>query len=68
MFELTQYNINLCPIVILGRSLRQEDPLSPFLFLIVVEGLNAILNAWIDACLFSGYVVGVDSNFRVSRL
>jgi len=68
MFELTQYNINPSPIVILGRGLRQGDPLSSFLLLIVVEGLNVILNASVDACLFSGYVVGVDSNFRVSHL
>ena len=44
------------------RGLRQDDPLSPFLFLIVVEGLNVMMNALVEAGLFSSYKVGANNN------
>ena len=47
------------------RGLRQDDPLSPFLFLIVVEGLNVMMNALVETGHFSGYKVGGNNN-RVS--
>ncbi|GKV36495.1 hypothetical protein SLEP1_g44621 [Rubroshorea leprosula] len=40
------------------RGLRQGDPLSPFLFLIVAEGLNGIISAVASLGLFNGIEIG----------
>jgi len=40
------------------RGLRQGGPLSPFLFLLVAEGFNVLMQATVDANLFTGYRVG----------
>lgn len=41
-----------------GRGLRQGDPLSPFLFLIVAKGLNILFKEAICLGLYEGYKVG----------
>jgi len=49
---------------LLGRGLRQGDPLSPFLFLLVVEDFNVLMESLLANNLFSGYKVG-DNNMTV---
>ncbi|GKV25157.1 hypothetical protein SLEP1_g34635 [Rubroshorea leprosula] len=40
------------------RGLRQGDPLAPFLFLIVTEGLNGIISSAVEKELFEGVTIG----------
>jgi hypothetical protein len=40
-----------------GKGLMQGDPLSPFLFLIVAEGLTGLMSKAVDNSLFNGYKV-----------
>jgi hypothetical protein len=40
-----------------GKGLRQGDPLPPFLFLIVAEGLTGLMSKAVDKSLFNGYKV-----------
>ncbi|XP_071718177.1 uncharacterized mitochondrial protein AtMg01250-like [Rutidosis leptorrhynchoides] len=44
----------------LGRGVRQSNPLSPFLFILVAEGLNILTKAEVRSGLFSGVEVGND--------
>ncbi|GKU91338.1 hypothetical protein SLEP1_g5225 [Rubroshorea leprosula] len=52
---------------LVSRGLKQGDPLSPFLFLIVAEGLNKIINTAIDRGLYEGIKVG-NSGMRCSHI
>lgn len=44
------------------RRLRQGDPLSPFLFLVVAEGFNVLMESMNANHLFSGYKLAVRSH------
>ncbi|PNX66288.1 ribonuclease H [Trifolium pratense] len=48
-----------------GRGLRQGDPLSPFLFLIVVEGLAGLMRKAVEIGRFKGYRVNEDIQFQI---
>jgi hypothetical protein len=52
----------------LKRGLRQGDPLSPFLFLLAVEGLNVMMRAMVEGNQFTGYRVGGQEGVIVSHL
>lgn len=49
------------------RVLRQGDPLSPFLFSLVANGLSAIIKKAEEARLVQGYIIG-DNRIMVSHL
>lgn len=51
----------------LERWLRQGDPLTPFLFLIVVEGLSGLMRETTLRNMFLGYKVGA-SDVEVNLL
>ncbi|XP_057426475.1 secreted RxLR effector protein 78-like [Lotus japonicus] len=50
------------------KGLRQGDPLAPFLFLIVAEGLNGLLKKAVQLNKFAGFRLGMHSDLEVSML
>ena len=43
------------------RGLRQGDPLAPFLFNIVAEGLNGLMRRAVEENMYKGYLVGANN-------
>ena len=52
----------------LQRGLRQGDPLSPFLFLLVAEGLNVLMTSAVNLNMFTGYSIGTHTPTVLSHL
>nr|GEW71103.1 reverse transcriptase domain, reverse transcriptase zinc-binding domain protein [Tanacetum cinerariifolium] len=50
----------------LEKGVRQGDPLSPFLFILAAEGLNAIVNKSVEKGIFRGVTVG-ENNVTLSH-
>lgn len=48
---------------VMGRDLRQIDPLFMFLFLIMEGGFNVMFNASIILALFTNYNIGIDFEY-----
>ncbi|XP_045831494.1 uncharacterized protein LOC123922866 [Trifolium pratense] len=49
---------------LVGKGLRQGDPLSPFLFLIAAEGLTRLMQKAVDNSSFHGFKVRDDLHFH----
>ncbi|GAU48137.1 hypothetical protein TSUD_293770 [Trifolium subterraneum] len=48
-----------------GRGFRQGDPLSPFLFLIVAEGLTGLMRKVVELGKFKGYRLNNNIQFQI---
>jgi len=66
----TSVLVNGCPTYEfpIERGLRQGDLLSPFLFLLVVEGFSVLMSSSVEAGLFHGYHVGQGTELCLSHL
>ena len=62
--------VNGCPTdeFSMEIGMRQGDPLSPFLFLLAVEGFNVLILSLMEAGLFHGYAVGRENTLSLSDL
>nr|GEZ50427.1 protein kinase-like domain, beta-lactamase/transpeptidase-like protein [Tanacetum cinerariifolium] len=57
-FEKAYDSINWRFLLDIMKRMRQGDPLSPFLFILAAEGLNAIVTEAVEKGIFRGVMVG----------
>lgn len=57
-----------CEEFMMTKGLRQGDPLAPFLFLIVAEGLNSLFSKAVSMGRFKGFSFGGDPDINISIL
>uniref|UniRef100_A0A2N9J9F5 Reverse transcriptase domain-containing protein n=1 Tax=Fagus sylvatica TaxID=28930 RepID=A0A2N9J9F5_FAGSY len=65
---LRSFNGTPCGFFPSSRGLRQGDPLSPLLFIIVMEALSRLLARARDGCYISGFDVGRVNHISISHL
>lgn len=52
----------------MSKGIRQGDPMAPFLFLIVAEGLNGLIRGALEKGIYKEYVIsGRDQEFGISH-
>lgn len=50
---------------VVGKWMKQGDPLSPFLFIVIMEGLTRLMENAVDSNLFNKFKVNEDVSYNI---